>query len=80
MVQVQTSLEWLLEGFKYELESTVRPKTVEYYCGEVRRFLRWAHATGVSSDIRLITKHHIQAFFHYLITSHKGNSKQVKHP
>ena len=35
MVQVSTNTEWLLQGFRYELESTVRPKTVEYYCGEV---------------------------------------------
>lgn len=73
MVQTQISLRWLLEGFKYELESTARPRTVEYYCGEIHRFLRWAHAAGVPSDIRLLTKHHIQAFFHYLVTTHRGN-------
>lgn len=73
MAQTQTSLRWLLQGFKYELESTARPRTVEYYCGEVRRFLRWAEAAGVSSNIRLITKHHLQAFFHHLATTHKGN-------
>ena len=73
MVQAQISLEWLLEGFKYDLESTTRPKTVKYYCGEISHFLRWADATGVPSDIRLLTKHHIQAFFYYLATTHIGN-------
>ena len=72
MVQAQISLEWLLEGFKYDLESTARPKTVKYYCGEISRFLQWANAAGVPSDIRLLTKRHIQAFFHYL-TAHRGN-------
>ena len=73
MAQAQSNLEWLLEGFKYELESTARPRTVEYYCGEIRRFLRWAHATRVPSDVRLLTKRHIQAFFHYLASTHRGN-------
>jgi len=74
MVQVGISTQWLLEGFKYELETTVRPKTVEYYTGEIRRFLRWAESAGVPSDIRLITRHHIQAFFHHLITTQSDSS------
>jgi len=68
MLQTGITTEWLLEGFKYELASTYRPATVEYYCGEIRRFLRWAIGAGVPSDIRLITKHHIQGFFHFLST------------
>ena len=68
MLQTGITIEWLLEGFKYELEATCRPATVEYYCGEVRRFLQWANAAGVPSDIRLLTKHHIQWFFHFLST------------
>ena len=74
MVQVSTNTEWLLQGFRYELESTVRPQTVEYYCGEVGRFLRWAKTAGVPADIRLITKHDIQAFFHHLALTRSGNS------
>jgi len=50
MVQVLTNTEWLLQGFRYELESTVRPQTVEYYCGEVRRFLQWAKTASVPAD------------------------------
>ncbi|MFQ6121966.1 MAG: tyrosine-type recombinase/integrase [Dehalococcoidales bacterium] len=78
MVQAQTSLEWLLAGFKYDLESTTRPKTVKYYCGEISRFLQWVDAAGVPSDIRLLTKHHIQAFFHHLITI--GGDGSVNEP
>lgn len=74
MVQAGISTEWLLKGFKYELETTVRPNTVEYYTGEIRRFLRWAESAGVPSDIRLITRRHIQAFFHHLATAQSDNS------
>ena len=72
-MQEQTNLGWLLEGFKYDLESTVRPKTVDYYCGGIRRFLQWVQSTDSLSDIQLLTKHHIQAFFHHLATNHKPN-------
>lgn len=75
MVQTYISAEWLLEGFKYELESTAKPKTVEYYCGEVGRFLSWARTANIPSDIRLVTKHHIQAFLHHLVTTHRGNGQ-----
>jgi hypothetical protein len=47
MVHAGISTEWLLKGFKYDLETTVRPKTVEYYTGEIRRFLRWAESAGL---------------------------------
>jgi len=72
-MQEQTNLEWLLEGFKYDLELTVRPNTVKYYCGETQRFLQWAQATYSISDILLITKKHIQAFFHHLATNNQPN-------
>ncbi|PIU55018.1 MAG: hypothetical protein COS88_05815, partial [Chloroflexi bacterium CG07_land_8_20_14_0_80_51_10] len=76
MVQEGINTEWLLEGFKYELESTARSRTVEYYCGGVRRFLRWANSAGIPSDIRLITKYHIQAFLHHLAATRcHDNSK-----
>ncbi len=83
MSQTGITIEWLLEGFKYELGATCRPATVEYYCGEIRRFLQWANATGVPSDIRLITKHHIQGFFHFLSTKcetggSKGNGQDTE--
>jgi site-specific recombinase XerD len=73
MVHTGIKIGQLLEGFRYELESIAKPSTVEYYCGEIRRFLRWADADGVPSDICLITKLHIQAFFHHLTTSRTGD-------
>lgn len=66
MVQNNRSWEWLFEGFRFELEARTKPKTVEYYCGHVKRFLRWLGAVGVS-DIHSINKRHIQLFFHHLI-------------
>ncbi len=48
------------------MEVSSRPKTVEFYCGNVQRFLSWAEAAGIR-DIRLISRHHIQAFFHHLL-------------
>ncbi len=73
-MQEQANLEWLLEGFKYDLELTVRPKTVEYYRGGNQRFLQWVKTTYSISDIRLINKNHIQAFFHHLATKQQFNS------
>ncbi len=67
MTQTGISTEWLLQGFKYELEVKVKPKTVEYYCGHVSRFLGWARTAGLANDIRLISKHHIHSFFHHLL-------------
>ena len=85
MAQAQqaTSIEWLLEGFKYELAATAKPKTVDYYHGHARRFLLWAQGTDIT-DIRLITKRDIQAFFHHLMESNEtaiggnGSSRQIK--
>lgn len=70
----QTNLEWLLEGFKYDLELTVRPKTVKYYCGETQRFLQWTRATFSLNEIGLISKKHVQAFFHHLANNHRPDS------
>ena len=61
--------EWLLEGFRYELEATTKPKTVDYYYGHARRFFVWAQSAGIPSDIRSIAKHDIQAFFPHLLTT-----------
>ena len=55
-----------MEGFKYELETQVKPKTVEYYIDHARVFTRWAQNGGQISNPRLLTKRDIQTFFHYL--------------
>jgi integrase/recombinase XerD len=83
MTLLRTNAEWLLEGFQYELEIKCRPKTVEYYCGFISRFLRWARSVGIDEDIRFIDKHHILSFFHYLLqekvtaTGGNGSRRQV---
>lgn len=46
MVQRDESWRWLLEGFRYELEAQVRPRTVEYYYDHARVFVRWAESTA----------------------------------
>lgn len=70
-MQEQTNLEWLLEGFKYDLELTVRPKTVEYYCRGTQRFIKWIQTTLHLTEIEKILKNHVQSFFHYLANNHR---------
>ena len=53
MVQKGGSWQWLLEGFRYELEAQVRPKTVEYYYDHVRVFVRWVEKVGISDPVLL---------------------------
>lgn len=67
MVQNEKTWYWLLEGFKFELESQVRPKTVQYYCEHVVKFVEWLADEGVS-DPKLLTKHEINGFFHFITT------------
>lgn len=57
--------EWLLEGFKFDLEIQVKPKTVEYYYSHARLFARWAQNCGC--EPRRLTKRDIQLFFHQLV-------------
>ena len=69
MLQAQITTQWLLEGFKYDLAVTSRPRTVEYYYEHVCRFERWMRTVGRPFDILLISKRDIQAFFHHLAVS-----------
>jgi len=84
MVQ-NVSWEWLLEGFKYELEAAVKLKTVDYYYSHARVFTRWAQHRGQLANPHLTTKRHIQDFFHYLlydwhtITVGNGTNRQIHH-
>jgi site-specific recombinase XerD len=68
MVQNNQSWEWLFEGFRFELEARTKPKTVEYYCGHLKRFLRWLEAVDIT-NIHLLNKRDIQLFFHQLTQS-----------
>ena len=74
MVQRDESWRWLLEGFRYELEAQVRPRTVEYYYDHARVFVRWAESTAIIEP-RLLTKRDTNSFFHY-ITSNCHNPKR----
>jgi site-specific recombinase XerD len=84
MVQKQGNWRWLLEGFKYELEAQVRPKTVEYYHDHVRIFVRWVENTGIT-EARSLTKRDVHSFFHHIITnSHRakrnhGAGEEARH-
>ena len=57
--------EWLLEGFEFDLETRVKPRTVRYYIDHVRIFVRWAKDEII--DARTLTKRDVQRFFHFLI-------------
>lgn len=77
MVQKDGNWQWLLEGFKFELEARVNPKTVEYYYDHARIFVRWLETTGIKEP-RLLTKRDIHGFFHYIVndspTAKRNNS------
>ena len=60
------SWEWLLEGFKFDLETEVRPRTVEYYHDHARIFVHWAQHQGRVADPQLVNKRDIQSFLHQL--------------
>jgi site-specific recombinase XerD len=67
MVQ-NDSWEWLLTGFKFDLETQVKPKTVKDYCDHVSYFARWAEDNdkGTPSSI---SKRDIQEFLHYVAST-----------
>ena len=66
MVQLASSIRWLLKGSRYDHDVTPKPHTVDYYCGELTRFVAWAEANGIGSDVGAFTKYHIQAFSHHI--------------
>jgi len=75
------SWQWLLEGFRFELEARVKPKTVEYYYGHARLFVQWADKVGHVADPRSLTKRDIQSFFHYLAgNEHSPSAKGTGAP
>jgi hypothetical protein len=75
MAQKDGSWQWLLEGFRFDLEAQVRPKTVEYYYEHVRIFVRWVEDAGIAEP-RLLTRRDINSFFHY-ITNDSPNAKRI---
>lgn len=74
MVQKDGNWQWLLEGFKFDLEAQVRPRTVEYYCDLARIFVQWVESAGIDKP-ELLAKRDINRFFHY-ITHESPTAKQ----
>jgi len=62
------SWEWLLEGFKIELDTQVKRKTIKDYCDHVSYFARWAQDHN-KKDPRFITKRDIQEFLHFVAST-----------
>jgi hypothetical protein len=58
MVQ-HVSWEWLLEGFKIDLETQLKPRTLKDYCDHVSYFAQWAQDNS-KSDPHSITKRNMQ--------------------
>jgi integrase/recombinase XerD len=67
MVQ-NVSWQWLLEGFKIDLETQVKPRTVKDYCDHVSYFARWARDSN-KKDLNCITKRDIQEFLHFVAST-----------
>jgi len=65
------SWEWLIEGFKIDLETQVKPKTAKDYCDHVSYLARWAQDTQDNSkkDLRSINKRDIQEFLHFVAST-----------
>ena len=67
MVQ-NDSWEWLLTGFKIDLETQVKPKTVKDYCDHVSYFAGWAGYNDKGTP-NSITKRDIQEFLHHIAST-----------
>jgi len=67
MVQ-NTSWEWLIEGFKIDLETQLKPRTIKDYCYHVSYFARWAKDSNIL-DPHSITKRDIQKFLHFIAST-----------
>lgn len=67
MVQ-NDSWEWLITGFKIDLETQVKQKTIKDYCDHVSYFARWAESNKRCSPSS-ITKRDVQEFLHYIAST-----------
>jgi site-specific recombinase XerD len=62
------SWEWLIQGFKIELETQVKPKTVKDYCSHISYFVRWIQVNNKGYP-NSISKRYIQEFLHYVASA-----------
>jgi hypothetical protein len=64
-----TSLKSLVNGFVLTKQTEGKsPRTVEFYGGNLRRFLWYANQQNWSDDIRLLTEWQIRQFLGYVIS------------
>lgn len=77
MVQKDVNWQWLLEGFKFDLEAQIRPKSVEYYYDHSHLFVRWLEKTGIVNP-QLLTKRDLTSFFHYITTDSPTVKRNVR--
>jgi site-specific recombinase XerD len=75
--------EWLIQGFKIELETQLKPKTVRDYTSHVSYFSRWVQQNQKGNPSS-ISKRDIQEFLHYIATNpavfSPGNGTQMTVP
>jgi len=82
---VGTSLRSLVQGFVLTKQTEGKsPKTVEYYRGNLKRFLWYSKKQSWSDNIRLLTEWHIREFLGYVTTeTHRwgldGNGSETSH-
>ena len=61
--------QWAIDGFRFDLEATHRPRTVEYYVDRVSRFAAWLKERGDQLNLRHLSKRDVQLFFHHIATA-----------
>ncbi len=62
------SWDWLLTGFRIDLETQVKPKTIKGYCEHVSYFIRWARENSKDGPCS-VTKRDIQEFLHFIAST-----------
>jgi hypothetical protein len=64
---VSTSVQSLVKGFILTQRTDCKsPRTIEYYEGNLRRFLWYATNQGRDDDVRLIAEWNIREFLSYV--------------
>jgi len=62
------SWDWLLTGFRIELETQVQPKTIKCYFEHVSYFIRWAWKNSKDGPCS-VTKRDIQELLHFIVST-----------
>lgn len=67
MIQ-EGSWEWLTQGFRIDLETQVKPRTVKNYCDHVYYFVRWNQRNN-KRDPHSVTKRDVQEVLHFVAST-----------